>query len=175
MKIICITGMPLAGKTLAASFAKEKGIEVISMGEKIRKMMEKLNVKDVGNFIIEIREKYGKDIIARECEEDIKKAKDFVIVEGIRSIEEVEYFRKFGEVYILAIHSSVKKRYERAIKRKRNDDPKNFEEFKERDLRELKIGVGNVIALADYMIINEGSIEELRENILKTVDDILKL
>jgi dephospho-CoA kinase len=34
MKIICITGMPLAGKTLISSFAKELGIPVISMGDK---------------------------------------------------------------------------------------------------------------------------------------------
>ncbi|RLE50386.1 MAG: dephospho-CoA kinase, partial [Candidatus Methanomethylicota archaeon] len=40
--------------------------------------------------------------------------------------------------------------------------PKNWMEFHERDFRELKVGIGNVIALADYMIVNEVSIGEFK-------------
>ncbi len=134
MKIICITGMPLAGKTLAASFAKEMGLPVINMGDKIREMARKNNIKikEIGDLILEIRNKYGRDAIAKECYEDIKKIKGDVIIEGIRNIEEVEYFSKFGEVYIVAIFAPRKIRFERALKRKREDDPKNYEEFGEK-------------------------------------------
>jgi dephospho-CoA kinase len=48
--------------------------------------------------------------------------------------------------------------------RGRSDDPSNWEEFEERDLRELKVGLGEVIALADEMIVNEGTIDELAES-----------
>lgn len=162
MKIICITGMPLAGKTLASSFAKELNIPVISMGDKIREIVK----GDASKYIFEIREKFGKDIFARKCEEEIKRINRDLIVEGIRCIEEVEYFKKIGEVYLVAIHASPRTRFERALKRKREDDPSNFEDFKARDLRELKLGIGDVIALSDFMIINEGSEEELKRSSL---------
>lgn len=168
MKIVCITGMPLAGKTLASSYAKELDIPVINMGDKIRKMQ----AGNVADLIFEIRKKYGKDIIARMCGEEIKELNRDVIVEGIRSLEEVEYFRSIGEVYVVAIHASPLTRFKRALMRKRGDDPSSLEEFKKRDERELSLGLGNVIALADYMIVNEGSEEELRRNALKLFEAI---
>ncbi|MDT7887264.1 MAG: AAA family ATPase, partial [Thermoproteota archaeon] len=118
MKIICITGMPLAGKTLISSFAKELGIPVISMGDKIREIAKRnnINAKDIGNLIFEIRNKYGKDAIAKQCYEDIKKINSDVIIDGVRNIEEIEYFSKLGEVYIIAIFAPRKLRFERALK-----------------------------------------------------------
>ncbi|MDT7891231.1 MAG: AAA family ATPase [Thermoproteota archaeon] len=168
MKIICITGMPLAGKTLASSFAKELGIHVISMGDKVRELGH-----DTARLIFEIREKHGRDAIARICGEEIKKLNKDVIVEGIRNIEEVEYFKTIGEVYLIAIHASPLTRFKRALNRKRNDDPDNFEEFKKRDERELSLGIGNVIAIADYMIVNEGTEEDLRKQFLDILKKIL--
>ncbi len=169
MKIICITGMPLAGKTLAASFAKELGLPVISMGDKIREIEE----ADASKLIFEIREKYGRDYVARKCGEEIERLNRDVVIEGIRNIEEVEYFKKLGNVYLIAIHASPATRFKRALNRKRKDDPKNYEEFKERDERELKLGLGNTIALSDYMIVNEGSEEELKKNFIEMLNKIL--
>ncbi len=34
-----------------------------------------------------------------------------------------------------------------------------------RDLRELRYGLGDLIARADYIVVNESSIEEFRENV----------
>ncbi len=161
--------MPLAGKTLAASFAKELGLPVISMGDKIREIEE----GDASKLIFEIREKYGRDYIARICGEELKKLNKDAVIEGIRNIEEIEYLKKIGEVYLIAIHASPATRFKRALDRKRKDDPKNYEEFKERDERELKLGLGSTIALSDYMIVNEESKEELRKNFIEVLKKIL--
>ncbi|MEM0245782.1 MAG: hypothetical protein QW649_03750 [Thermoplasmata archaeon] len=61
--------------------------------------------------------------------------------------------------------SSQKNRYERILKRGRKDDIKNFSQFIERENRELSWGLGNLIALADYFIVNEGTIEQYKENV----------
>lgn len=80
-----------------------------------------------------------------------------LVVEGVRSPAEVEYFRQhFERVFVVAIHCSPKVRFQRLISRRRDDDPRSWEEFAERDERELELGVGEVIALADFMLINEG-------------------
>jgi len=65
-------------------------------------------------------------------------------------------------VSVVAVHASPRTRYERLISRGRSDDPKNWEDFAERDLRELSVGIGNVIALAEEMLVNEGSVDELK-------------
>ncbi|HXZ98038.1 MAG TPA: hypothetical protein VED24_01585, partial [Candidatus Acidoferrum sp.] len=45
--------------------------------------------------------------------------------------------------------------------RGRSDDPKSWQEFAERDARELGVGIGNVIALAQEMLVNEKSFEDM--------------
>ncbi|MCD6114561.1 MAG: dephospho-CoA kinase, partial [Thermoprotei archaeon] len=60
-------------------------------------------------------------------------------------------------------------------KRSRPGDPKTWEEFVERDLVELSFGLGNVIALADYMIVNEGSLSELRREAEKVLEKCLEI
>ena len=47
------------------------------------------------------------------------------------------------------------------------DDPKSWEGFVKRDLRELKVGLGDVIATADYMVINEGTKRELETKLMR--------
>ncbi|MDH5783256.1 MAG: dephospho-CoA kinase, partial [Candidatus Bathyarchaeota archaeon] len=52
---------------------------------------------------------------------------------------------------------------------KRSDDPKGWEAFLKRDLRELSVGLGNAIAIADYLIVNEGTKEEFKMKIHETL------
>jgi dephospho-CoA kinase len=85
-----------------------------------------------------------------------------VVVEGLRSLDEVEAFKRVFNVAVLAVHSPPEQRFQRLLKRKRSDDPRNMEEFRERDYRELAVGVGSVIALADNMIVNDSTIEAFR-------------
>jgi hypothetical protein len=44
----------------------------------------------------------------------------------------------------------------------------------ERDLRELGIGMGSVISLADYMIINEGTIVRFKHKTLQFIKKMLE-
>lgn len=88
-----------------------------------------------------------------------KVEQDVYIIEGIRSPFEVNIFRRnFKNFKIIAIHSSPETRFNRLKRRKRNDDSTDFRTFLERDKRELKFGIGNVIATADFMLINDGPI-----------------
>lgn len=169
MKAIAFTGMPGAGKTEAVKVAQEMGIKVISMGDEVRNEARKrgleLSDENVGRIADEMRREYGKDIWARKCIEKIGN-EDIVVIDGIRNIEEVEAFReKIEEFILVAIHASPKTRYERLINRRREDDSMNIEELKERERRELSWGLGDVIAMADIIVINEGNLEEFREKI----------
>ena len=169
MKAIAFTGMPGAGKTEAVKVAKEMGIKVVSMGDEVRNEARKrgleLNDENVGKIADEMRKKYGMDIWAKKCIEKLSSEK-IIVIDGIRNIEELETFRNRIKNFILvAIHASPKTRYERLMKREREDDSKNVEELKEREKRELSWGLGDVIAMADIVLINEGDLEEFREKV----------
>ena len=170
MKVVAFTGMPGAGKTEAVNVAKEMGIKVISMGDEVREEVKRrglpLNDENLGSVANEMREKYGKDIWAIKCLEKIKGNEEVIVIDGIRNIEEVEAFRKKLKNFILvAIHASPKTRYERLKKRQREDDSMDEEDLRKRERRELSWGLGDVIAMADIVVVNEGDIEDFKKKI----------
>ncbi|MCC6013144.1 MAG: flagellar hook-basal body complex protein FliE [Candidatus Verstraetearchaeota archaeon] len=166
IKFFCITGMPGAGKSVVAEAAKSLGLKVIVMGDIIREEAKARNIKQtpesLRELMIKLRNEEGLDVIAKRCLKKISNEK-IIVIEGVRSLEELEYFKKFGSVCLIAVHASPKTRFNRLIKRNREDDPKDFKTFVERDMTELRIGIGSVIALADKVFVNEGTIEELIE------------
>jgi len=64
---------------------------------------------------------------------------------------------------LIAIHSSPKMRFLRLQRRARYDAPRNLESFTVRDMRELSWGLGSLIAMADVMMVNEGSLDQFRD------------
>lgn len=100
---------------------------------------------------------------------------DIYIIEGIRSPFEVQYFRKrFKNFKVIAIHSNPQERYNRLVRRKRSDDSSDYNVFRQREERELKFGIGNVIAEADYMLINEGHIQKFKNSVRVLIQNEIK-
>ncbi|GBC75239.1 Dephospho-CoA kinase [archaeon HR06] len=157
--LICITGMPGSGKTTVANFAKEKGMEVISMGEEVRNEAIKRNytidAKGLALTMLKLREERGAAAVAELCLPKINSSKaPVIVIDGVRSLEEIKIFRKVGKVKILAIHASPSRRLKFLKKRGREDAPLSKEDLDERDIRELKVGLGEAIALADEVLSN---------------------
>lgn len=100
---------------------------------------------------------------------------DVYIIEGIRSQYEVQYFRKrFKNFKVIAIHANPKERFNRLKRRKRDDDSADYNVFKQRDQRELDFGIGNVIAEADFMLINEGHIQRFKKSVEALIEHEIK-
>lgn len=180
MLIIGITGMPGAGKSTAAKEMGKSGLRLIAMGDMIREETRRRNLypddTNMGSVMRELREKFGAGAVAELCLRGIRSMEaDIVIVDGVRSMAEVELFRKSGEVRLLAMWASPKRRFELLRARGRSDDPQTVESFNVRDERELSIGIGAAIALADEAISNERiSIERLGEETKKVVTGWMK-
>jgi len=178
LKIICVAGMPGAGKSIFASIAKEFSIPVITMGDAVRVEASKRGIpqtpETLGALMLELRREEGPEAVAKRCLDLLPEGSKVVVIEGVRSLEELEYFKKHcNQLHLVAIHASPRTRFERLVARGRPDDPKDWPQFKERDLRELKVGLGSVIALADIMVVNEGSIDELYAASRKILEGLL--
>jgi dephospho-CoA kinase len=85
-----------------------------------------------------------------------------------------EFEKNFPQFILIAVHSSPETRFERLFRRKRSDDSAGWGGFVDRDLRELSVGQGSVIALADYMIINEGTLEECKATVREVLEAVTK-
>ncbi len=177
--MILIAGMPGAGKSVAIEEFRKVGIPIVEMGEVIREETKKRgldpNPKNTGNIAKKLREEKGKDAIAKLCLNKIRNIdEDKIVIDGVRSLKEVQRFQKELEenIKIISIHSSPKTRFKRLKKRGRSDDPDRWKEFKQRDIRELNFGLGKVIALSDKVIVNEGSEKEFKEKIKEIIKKI---
>ena len=159
--IVCLTGMPGAGKSTIADGLKLKGYDIVNMGNAVREEAKKRNLEpsrsNLGKLMLELREKNGPGAVAELIKPQIESSSSNVIlIDGVRSNDEIEVLRKIGNVKLLAIHASTDTRFSFLQKRGRSDDPQTKEHFEERDNRELGVGISNSIALSDYAISNIG-------------------
>ncbi len=176
--VLVIVGMPGAGKSLASKVASRRGMPVFVSGDIIRaeakRLGFRLNKQNLGKLMLKIRKEEGMGAVAKRLKPLIEKREEsHVVYEGARNIEEVDELARNYKVVIVAVHASQSTRFERLLKRRRGDRPGGLADFSERDKRELGVGVGKVIALADRMVENEGSKEDLRRRMRRLLKKIL--
>ena len=165
--------MPYSGKTEAVQKAKDKNIPIIRMGELVweetQKQKLELTDQNVGTIANKMRKQHGMDIWAKKTLEKIKSIKqtEYLVIDGIRNREEVNLFRReLGpDFLIIGIEASKKVRQQRIRLRGRADDVHTLKEFQDRDKRELSWGLAEVMASADIIISNDGSLETFHEKV----------
>jgi len=172
--------MPGAGKSTIAEGLKPKGYEIINMGNAVREEAKKRNLEstreNLGKLMLELREKNGSGAIAELVKPQIESSTaDVILIDGVRSNDEIQVLKKFGTVKLLAVHASIDTRFDFLQKRGRSDDPQTKEHFDERDNRELGVGISNSIALSDYAISNVGlTKDELIEKTFNIIQSWIK-
>ena len=66
--LVCLTGMPGAGKSTIAEGLKSKGYEIVNLGNAVRNEAKKRNLEasreNLGKLMLELREKNGSGAIA---------------------------------------------------------------------------------------------------------------
>jgi dephospho-CoA kinase len=175
MKIIIVTGMPGAGKEEFLSRADSMEVTYARMGDTVREAYLLSAERDdlsVGQFANAERERHGKNIWAKRTID--KMTGSLFLVDGCRSMAEVRSFRELSpDVMIIGIHSPPVMRYERLVKRGREDAPQSLEEFNERDAREISWGLGEVIAMSDIMILNISNLSDFRSASEKVLRELI--
>ena len=179
MKVIGFCGLPGSGKSTVLSAIEDLGV-IITMGDVIRSEAKRRKIQsndeNLGKIAQELRKNYGSEIIAEKCVSLIKKVESEVyFIDGLRSMAEVNVFRKYWKFPLIATIVDEDIRYERLSNRKRPDDPTSASEIWDRDHREIKFGLNEVIENANYKINNNLSeIEvqkETRALIFKIIED----
>ncbi len=172
MKLIAFVGMPASGKSEAAAIAKKLGIPVVNMGDVVREETARQGLlptdKNIGGTGTRLRKMEGMDVIAKRCVPKIHLIETpAVVVDGIRNINEIEYFKKeFGNDFkLIAIRTPFEIRFDRVRKRARSDDMSSMDELRKRDEREKGWGLDKAIEKADLTIDNTDTIGIFKKEI----------
>ncbi|MCE4603835.1 MAG: AAA family ATPase [Aeropyrum sp.] len=163
--IVAVTGLPGSGKSIVArAIAEELGVERVVMGDVVRREVERRGLdptpENVERVAGELRSRLGRGAVAIILSRELDKEKSYVL-DGLRSVEEAEVFRREGwRVVVVGVFAPRRARLERILSRGRLGEHAE-EALKVRDESNLRLGVGEALALADYMIVNVGSLEDL--------------
>jgi len=181
MIIIGVVGQIAAGKGILVSYLTEKmGFISYSLSSVVHKEIEKKGIKkytrqmlqDMGD---ELRHEFGNEVLADRIIKAINgQKKGNVVVEGIRNPGEIELFKKDKNFILIGIKANHEHRFKRLLSRGKKWDPKTYEEFIKIDRRDVGIGqissgqqVGKCLAYCDYILTNNGKIEDLQKKVEK--------
>jgi dephospho-CoA kinase len=171
-RVIAIVGMTGSGKSEVACVFQQNGFRKIRFGditdEEVKNRGLPLNEENERQVRQQLRKEHGMAAYAilnmPRIEEALKSSN--VVVDGLYSWDEYLILKQnLGDRFaVLAVWSSPASRYARLTGRKIR--PLTAAEAASRDKAEIENSAkGGPIAMADYTVINEGGIEELREQV----------
>jgi dephospho-CoA kinase len=184
--LIGITGTDGAGKgTVVEYLVKQHGyLHFSSRGLITRELLrrglptDRPHLRQQAN---ELRATHGDDYLVQTALTSVREqALVYMIIESIRAVAEAESLKRAGGV-LLAVDADVRVRYDRIIGRGSASDDVTFEEFVKQETLEMNdpdphgMQKGRVMAMADYTIINNGTLTELHtatEVALRTLESV---
>jgi dephospho-CoA kinase len=173
MRVIATVGLAGSGKGEFATVAEDLDVPVVTMGDVIREACRDRGLDPAehhGRIAQALRAENGPTAIADASLPHVEAAlsdADTVLVDGIRSDDEVEVFReRFGEAFVLvSIEAPFEVRQRRLGERGRDEVDGDRERLAARDERELGFGLGDAMERADVTIDNTGSLDAYRERV----------
>lgn len=179
-QIIAIVGLAGSGKSSAVEYFTAKGIPKIYFGGIIYKAMAEAGIEPTWEnqqtFREEIRAREGKDFVVKraitEVQNLMRAGQKKIVLDGLYTWSEYRILKhEFpGQMSVIAIVTPKHMRYQRMLKRP--ERPMQPHEVDQRDWSEIEnLEKGGPIAIADYFIINDGSIEQLHaqlDNIIRS-------
>ena len=173
MLVIGITGKNCAGKDALADVLERNGFERHSLSDAVREDLRRRGISITRPALIErgreLRRLEGPAVLAERMKRMIRT--DRVALVSVRSPAEVESLRDLEGFVLLAMEAPVEVRFRRELQRKRESATPTLEEFIELEEREESADpnaqqLGAAISLADRVIRNEGTLEDL-ERVVK--------
>ena len=176
MQVVSIVGMAGSGKSEVAMVFENNGFKKVRFGditdEEIQKRGLQLNEENERQVRQQLRQEHGMAAYAKlnlpKIDAWLKSSN--VVVDGLYSWEEYTFLKgRYGDnFHVVAVWASPGTRYERLAKRPVR--PLTVKEAAGRDVAELEnTNKGGPIAMADFTIINESSLKNLKRETEKVL------
>ncbi len=176
MKVVSIVGMTGSGKSEVARLFRDSGFAMVRFGditdEEVRKQGLPLTEDNERPVRERIRREHGMAAYAKLSipRIDVALKTSGVVVDGLYSWEEYTFLKDYykDNLIVVAVWSSPGTRYGRLGKRKVR--PLTPQEAASRDYAEIEnLNKGGPICLADYTILNDASLDELKEQVERII------
>lgn len=186
-KLVCIVGLTGSGKSVVSDELVGKGFSYLRFGQ-----ITLDTIKERGLEVNEVNEKAVREGLRKEhgmgtyatlnipkFDELLKKSN--VVGDGLYSWTEYKILKeKYGDsLVVIAVYAPPKLRYQRLTNRVVANDkavrfrPLSAANAKSRDYAEIEnIEKGGPIAIADFTIINTGTIEDVKKEVEKILKEI---
>lgn len=170
MKTIIITGHDRAGKTSFSELFRDTGYAIFEAGAIVREeYIKDCSSMQISEFYSLNKERLENIIVAQAVgvhQMALEKEKNGCVFVGLRSSTLLKSIRRiFIDVIIIYMESSLSNRYKRYkihTSLRIYEPNKTLQEFWENDRTQMKWGLGKYKDNADYIISNDGSLEELQ-------------
>lgn len=181
VKILAFVGMSGSGKSTAVEYIKAKGYPHVYFGGVVIQACQDagLEINEANERMMreKLRAEHGKDVIvnriATQLEDLINAGQKRILADGIYSWTEYKILKKKfpTELTTIALVPPKAERYKRLASRSKR--PLTRQEAVSRDWAEIEnLEKGGPIAIADYFIINRGSVVRTRYKISRILRDI---
>jgi dephospho-CoA kinase len=173
--IIGIVGTLGAGKGTVVAYLVQRGFTHYSVSGRLKKILDERGVSAVranlSALADELLTSYKGGILEVMYTQAVADGVEDCVIESIHRVSEAEYLRSEGAV-IIGVDASPRIRYERAIKRQEGEkDAVTYEQFLA-DMEREEEGKGSgmphiraVLAEADFLITNDGTLDQLHTQI----------
>jgi dephospho-CoA kinase len=155
-----------------------RGFRVHSLSDVVRAEAELRGLPPEREHLIRIgndlRRRLGPGILAERI---LPRIGGRDVVDSIRNPHEVEVLRRLPRFVLIGVHAPVQCRFRRSVGRGRPGDPVTLEAFVERERQENSGDPGAqqleaCFLLADRVLVNAGTLEELRSAVDRLVDEL---
>lgn len=173
MVVIGITGRNCAGKDSLAHVLVEEGFERLSLSDVLRTELERRGRAITREALIavgvELREAQGPAVLAERAKEMM--TTDRVCLVSVRSPREVAALRTLPGFVLVAVDAPVEVRFVRERDRNRESAVTTLEEFvaleaTENTSDEHAQQLDATLVLADEVLVNDGTPNDLKEKVL---------
>jgi len=169
-----VTGFNAAGKGEVTEYLKTKGFKSTSLSDILRIEAKSKNLEPTRENLTKLgqtmRQQLHPGFLAEKALFHIDPTKSHVI-DSIRHPYEIKILKQHLKPFLLiGVDAPVAMRFERSQVRGRQENAKNLEQFIEREQEEMKNNLNaqqlhHCMEMCDYLIINDGSVEELHSKV----------
>jgi dephospho-CoA kinase len=171
--IVGLTGPNAAGKGEVARFLTERGFAYHSLSDVVREEASargldhsRENLIRVGN---ELRTSVGPGVLAERIAARLTGG-GRTVIDSVRSPAEVAVLRTLPGFILLGVNAPIEVRFARSRSRARIGDGATIEEFARKEALENSTDpaaqqLGQTFELADVVVLNDGTIQQLRSRV----------
>ncbi len=171
--ILGVSGEIASGKDTVGNYlAETHGAGKLRFSQPLRDILDRIGIEqnreNMAKISLYLRKAFGEDVLSRVILAEAEaSAAEFVVVDGIRRLPDMVHMETDAHFYFCYVEATPEKRFERLTKRRQNTDDasKTAMQFEKDAQLETEIGIRDLKERADFVINNDGELEDLEKQV----------